>query len=94
MIMGGFVPCIYYGFYCRFTEKVMYIVALNLLGAGCIVVSLWNKFASPKYRPLRAGSNFFYKLCLLYFNVLTNIYLLFLWEKKLGVLFLEIIWVY
>lgn len=55
MIMGSFVPAMYYGFYCRYTEKIVYLVGILTLGITCIVVSLWDKFATPRYRPLRAG---------------------------------------
>jgi len=55
MIVGSFIPCMYYGFYCNYTEKLTYIILISIMGATCIVVSMWDKFATPKYRPLRAG---------------------------------------
>jgi len=56
LIMGSFVPWVYYGFYCHFEPKVAYITTVCVLGLGCIVVSLWNRFGEPRFRPLRAGS--------------------------------------
>ena len=55
MIMGSFVPCIYYGFYCNPYEKIAYLLSMMALGICSIIVSLWNKFATPAFRPIRAG---------------------------------------
>lgn len=55
LTMGSFVPWLYYSFYCQFVTKMTYIAVILALGVAAIVVSMWNKFASPKYRPLRAG---------------------------------------
>lgn len=55
LIMGSFVPWVYYGFYCHLEPKIGYITAVCILGLGCIVVSLWDKFSQPQFRPLRAG---------------------------------------
>lgn len=55
MIMGSFVPCIYYGFYCQFYEKLIYSVCVTVLGIASIIVALWDKFATPAFRPIRAG---------------------------------------
>lgn len=55
LIMGSFVPWLYYGFYCETLPKVIYLSVTTVLGTGAIVVSLWDKFGQPKYRPLRAG---------------------------------------
>ena len=53
--MGSFVPWLYYGFYCDFQPKLIYLTAVVLLGITTIVVSLWEKFSTPTFRPLRAG---------------------------------------
>ena len=53
--MGSFVPWLYYGFYCDFQPKLIYLTAVVVLGITTIVVSLWEKFSSPKMRPVRAG---------------------------------------
>jgi len=55
LTMGSFVPWLYYSFYCRFVPKLIYFIAIFILGTFCIVVSMWDKFAEPKYRPVRAG---------------------------------------
>ncbi|XP_059491103.1 adiponectin receptor protein isoform X2 [Neocloeon triangulifer] len=55
LIMGSFVPWLYYGFYCDFQPKVIYLCVVTLLGISSIVVSLWDKFSEPEYRALRAG---------------------------------------
>ena len=55
LIVGSFIPCLYYGFYCRKTTQIAYMVTVATLGTLCIIISLWDKFGTPKYRPLRAG---------------------------------------
>jgi len=55
LIMGSFIPWLYYGFYCHLEPKIGYMTAITVLGICCIVVSLWDKFSSPRFRPLRAG---------------------------------------
>ena len=63
MIMGSFVPAIYYGFYCDFYAKLGYTVSMLVLGTISIIVSLWDKFATPAFRPIRAGL-----FCFLFFT--------------------------
>lgn len=55
LIVGSFIPWIYYGFYCRREPKITYIAMVSVLGVGAIIVSLWDKFSESRYRPLRAG---------------------------------------
>lgn len=55
LTMGSFVPWLYYSFYCRLGPKITYLVLIFLLGTLCIIVSLWDKFSEPRFRPLRAG---------------------------------------
>ncbi|XP_005097206.1 adiponectin receptor protein [Aplysia californica] len=55
LTIGSFVPWLYYSFYCRLEPKVTYLALIFFLGTICIVVSMWDKFAQPQYRPLRAG---------------------------------------
>ncbi|RZF44235.1 hypothetical protein LSTR_LSTR003875 [Laodelphax striatellus] len=55
LITGSFVPWLYYGFYCHFQSKVIYLSAVITLGISAMVVSLWDRFAEPSLRPLRAG---------------------------------------
>lgn len=53
--MGSFVPWLYYGFYCHYQPKVIYLSVVSVLGCLSIIVSLWDKFSEPTLRPLRAG---------------------------------------
>ncbi|KAI1701837.1 hemolysin-III related domain-containing protein [Ditylenchus destructor] len=55
LIVGSFIPWIFYGFYCRTLPKVIYISMIVVFGIAALIVSLWEKFAQPAYRPLRAG---------------------------------------
>ncbi|KAI0223902.1 Adiponectin receptor protein [Lamellibrachia satsuma] len=55
LTMGSFVPWLYYSFYCRTEPKIAYMALIFILGTISIIVSMWDKFAEPKYRPLRAG---------------------------------------
>uniref|UniRef100_A0A0K0FBH6 Adiponectin receptor protein (inferred by orthology to a D. melanogaster protein) n=1 Tax=Strongyloides venezuelensis TaxID=75913 RepID=A0A0K0FBH6_STRVS len=54
LIIGSFIPWIYYGFYCRSIPKVTYIAMIAVLGIIAVIVSLWDKFSEPKFRPYRA----------------------------------------
>lgn len=54
LIVGSFVPFIYYGFYCRTLPMVIYTSMIIILGVAALIVSLWDKFAEPKFRPVRA----------------------------------------
>ncbi|XP_037086402.1 adiponectin receptor protein-like [Pollicipes pollicipes] len=55
LIVGSFIPWLYYGFYCSFVPKVIYLTCVICLGSACMVVSLVDKFGEPEYRSLRAG---------------------------------------
>lgn len=55
LIVGSFIPWIFYGFYCRFIPKIIYISMIFVLGIAAMIVSLWDRFAEPRFRPLRAG---------------------------------------
>jgi len=54
LTVGSFVPWIYYGFYCQFTPKVVYLSIISVLGLGCILVTMLDRFSSVEYRPTRA----------------------------------------
>ncbi|KAK0399746.1 hypothetical protein QR680_003194 [Steinernema hermaphroditum] len=54
LIVGSFIPWIYYGFYCRRLPMFIYMAMITILGISAMIVSLWDKFAEPKFRPLRA----------------------------------------
>ena len=53
LITGSSIPCYYYGFYCHTMAQYTHIAIVVLLCAGCVVVSLWKKFGTHAYRPLR-----------------------------------------
>lgn len=53
--MGSFVPWLYYGFYCHYEHKLVYLSVVLVLGVLSIIVSLYDKFSEPNLRPLRAG---------------------------------------
>lgn len=55
LIIGSFVPWLYYGFYCDTQPKLIYLTVVIVLGIAAVVVSLWDKFGEPRFRPLRAG---------------------------------------
>ena len=55
LIVGSFIPWLYYGFYCSFVAKVIYLTCVICLGSACMIVSLVDKFGEPEYRMLRAG---------------------------------------
>lgn len=55
LTVGSFVPWLYYSFYCHYTPKVVYLSICIVLGILAVVVSLWDKFGTPRYRPFRAG---------------------------------------
>jgi len=55
MIMGSMIPSIYFSFYCQFWEKIIYSTVIMVLGLSAIIVALWDKFATPAFRPVRAG---------------------------------------
>ncbi|XP_032819248.1 adiponectin receptor protein 1-like isoform X1 [Petromyzon marinus] len=55
LIMGSFVPWLYYSFYCSPQPRIIYMVTTSVLGVAAIVVSQWDRFATPEYRAVRAG---------------------------------------
>jgi len=55
LIICSFIPWIFYGFYCRPEPKITYTATIIVLGIGCIIVSFWEKFSEPNWRPVRAG---------------------------------------
>ncbi|KAH6635625.1 hemolysin-III related-domain-containing protein [Chaetomium sp. MPI-SDFR-AT-0129] len=54
LIVGSYVPSLWYGFYCRAALLTGYIGAIVLLGSGCLVVSWFEHFRTPAWRPYRA----------------------------------------
>lgn len=54
LIVGSIVPLLYYQFYCEFGTKVAYLTLISVLGAACIIISMWDKFSASEYRVYRA----------------------------------------
>ncbi|KAG6116896.1 hypothetical protein E4U14_008270 [Claviceps sp. LM454 group G7] len=55
LIVGSYVPPMYYGFFCRPVLMSTYLYLICMLGAGCGVVSWVERFRTPKWRPYRAS---------------------------------------
>lgn len=55
LIMGSFVPWLYYSFYCNPQPCFIYLIVICILGIAAIIVSQWDRFATPQYRGVRAG---------------------------------------
>ena len=55
LIMGSFVPWLYYSFYCNPQPRLIYLIVICVLGILAIIVSQWDRFATPQYRMMRAG---------------------------------------
>lgn len=55
LIMGSFVPWLYYSFYCSPQPCVVYSIVVCILGLAAITVSQCDFFATPQYRGVRAG---------------------------------------
>lgn len=55
LIMGSFVPWLYYSFYCSPQPCFIYLIVVCILGIAAITVSQCDFFAKPQYRGVRAG---------------------------------------
>ncbi|KAM7049958.1 adiponectin receptor protein 1 isoform 1-T3 [Molossus nigricans] len=55
LIMGSFVPWLYYSFYCSPQPRLIYLSIICVLGISAIIVAQWDRFATPKHRQTRAG---------------------------------------
>lgn len=56
LIMGSFVPWLYYSFYCSPQPCFIYLIVVCILGLAAITVSQCDFFATPQYRGVRAGT--------------------------------------
>ncbi|CAN8102950.1 unnamed protein product [Discula destructiva] len=54
LILGSFMPAMYYGFYCLPHLMEVYIAGIWVLGLGCVAVSWFEKFRTSAWRPYRA----------------------------------------
>ncbi|KAI0392886.1 hemolysin-III channel protein Izh2 [Xylariaceae sp. FL0594] len=55
LIVGSYVPALYYGLFCDPDLMSAYLYAIFILGLGCGVVSWVEKFRTPAWRPYRAA---------------------------------------
>ncbi|XP_063063909.1 adiponectin receptor protein 1-like isoform X2 [Engraulis encrasicolus] len=55
LIMGSFVPWLYYSFYCSPRPRLIYLCVVCVLGIAAIIVAQWDRFATPGHRNTRAG---------------------------------------
>ncbi|ELK28234.1 PREDICTED: adiponectin receptor protein 1 [Myotis davidii] len=55
LIMGSFVPWLYYSFYCSPQSRLIYLSIICVLGISAIIVAQWDRFAMPQHRQTRAG---------------------------------------
>ena len=62
LTVGSFVPWLYFSFYCDWMPQVIYLAIVIVLGVGAVVVSTFDFFAGPRFRPLRAGVFIFFGL--------------------------------
>ncbi|KAM7538432.1 hypothetical protein Aperf_G00000068986 [Anoplocephala perfoliata] len=55
LVIGSFVPWIHFSFYCHVPSKIIYLSGITILGVVCMVISLQDRFCTPKYRSVRAA---------------------------------------
>uniref|UniRef100_A0A8C5XTI4 Adiponectin receptor 1 n=1 Tax=Microcebus murinus TaxID=30608 RepID=A0A8C5XTI4_MICMU len=55
LIVGSFVPWLYYSFYCSLQPRLIYLSIICVLGISTITVAQWDRFATPKHQQTRAG---------------------------------------
>lgn len=55
LIVGSFVPSIFYGFYCLPELQHRYWTMICTIGVGCICVCISPRFRRPRWRPFRAA---------------------------------------
>lgn len=56
LIMGSFVPWLYYSFYCSPQPRLIYLSVVCVLGVAAIIVAQVDRFATPRHRSTRAGN--------------------------------------
>lgn len=50
------MPYLYYTFYCDFAAMVGYLSLISILGVSTICIAMFDVFASPRFRSIRACS--------------------------------------
>ncbi|KAM0201828.1 hypothetical protein ACHAPA_010985 [Fusarium lateritium] len=53
LIVGSYVPALYYGFFCLPNLMTAYLWVICILGTGCGLVSWIERFRTPTWRPYR-----------------------------------------
>ncbi|KAH7310510.1 putative hemolysin-III channel protein Izh2 [Stachybotrys elegans] len=54
LIVGSYVPALYYGLFCRPSLMKVYLILICTLGTGCGLVSWIDRFRRPELRAYRA----------------------------------------
>jgi channel protein (hemolysin III family) len=54
LIVGSFVPSIFYGFYCHPLLQTVYLTMITSFGLLCAAISATPQFRHPMWRPFRA----------------------------------------
>ena len=78
-IIGSMIPALYYGFYDNQVMYLTYITFGVILCAISIIISLWDKFGEPKFRPFRTAVFLAFGLS----NVIPGIHWFFVLESHL-----------
>ncbi|KAH7241560.1 mPR-like GPCR protein [Fusarium tricinctum] len=55
LIVGSYVPALYYGFFCLPNLMTAYLWVICILGTGCGLVSWIERFRTPTWRPYRTA---------------------------------------
>lgn len=55
LIVGSFVPSVFYGFHCIPRLQRLYWTMICTIGVGCVSVSVLPHFRTPAWRPFRAA---------------------------------------
>lgn len=55
LIVGSFIPSIFYGFYCHPALQRFYWNMILTLGLACAAVTIFDRFRTPAWRPYRAA---------------------------------------
>ncbi|KAF4979600.1 hypothetical protein FZEAL_4229 [Fusarium zealandicum] len=53
LIVGSYVPALYYGFFCLPSLMSFYLYLICILGVGCGLASWLERFRTPTWRPYR-----------------------------------------
>ncbi|RKF80992.1 ADIPOR-like receptor SPBC12C2.09c [Golovinomyces cichoracearum] len=54
LIVGSFIPSIFYGFYCHTNLQKLYWIMISTLGMACAAATIIDRFRTPAWRPYRA----------------------------------------